>query len=543
MLFVSHGCLGLTGYSPEDLIVNRTVSYAELMRPSDKDRVWKKVQQGLEQRGSFEVEYRIVTAEGEEKHVWEQGSGIYEEERLVFLEGFINDITERKQAEERIYQLAYYDDLTDLPNRRLFYDRLKQVAARSEYFGGCGAVFLVDITRLRTVNDTLGQQAGDELIREVARRMGHTAGDEDTVARVSGGEFMVLSEGRVDADTARNIGLRILEGIGQKLELSGRPVYPEVNIGFTLFPERATDPDTLIKQTDIALSEAKKSAHSIQGFAGQKDWISRQFHLEHDLKQALTHEEFFLCYQSQIDLRSGRIVGLEALLRWEHPERGVVSPGEFIPVLEQTGMIAPVEEWVIHRVCEQLKSWQERGALVKTSVNLSAQEFNNDAIIEVFRSALEENDLPPGNLEVEITETGLMENVDRASRILQIFSSWGVTVALDDFGKGYSCMSYLQKLAISTIKIDKEFVLGLPENEDSVVLVQTIIAMAHNMGKEVLAEGVEHEGQRQKLCELGCDYGQGFLWSRPQRVENLPFMGKLSSVQHENARCEGRRGA
>ena len=219
------------------------------------------------------------------------------------------DISERKQAEERIYNLGYYDELTALPNWRLFNDRLKQVISVSEHFGDGGVVYLVDVTRLREVNDTLGQQAGDELILEVARRIDDTVGEQVTVARVSGGEFMILSEGRSDSDRAHQLGLRILERIGQSLELPGRLVYPDVNIGYTLFPQRATDPETLIKQADLALSEAKKSALSIQEFTGQEDWISRLFHLEHDLKQALVNEEFFLCYQTQIDLQSGSHCG------------------------------------------------------------------------------------------------------------------------------------------------------------------------------------------------------------------------------------------
>ncbi|MFO7802752.1 MAG: EAL domain-containing protein [Desulfovermiculus sp.] len=466
------------------------------------------------------TEIELLSNSGEARVVELRGRETEWNEQTALLVSF-RDITERKRAEERIYYLAYYDEQTDLPNRRLFHDRLKQVTAQCEHFGEGGVVFLVDVTRLREVNDSLGQQAGDELIRQVARRLADTVGEEDTVARVSGGEFMVLSEGKDAGERAHNLGVRILEHIGRELELSGRLVYPGVNIGFTLFPDRGTDPDTLIKQGDIALSEAKKSAHRIQEFAGQEDWISRQFHLEHDLKKALTNEEFFLCYQTQINLRTGRIVGLEALLRWEHPHRGIVSPGEFIPVLEHTGMIAAVDEWVIHRVCGQLKIWQEKDIFVKTSVNLSAQELTDDATIEVVRAALAENGVRAENLEVEITETGLMENVDRASRILQTLSSWGVRVALDDFGKGYSSLSYLQRLAINIIKIDKQFVDGLLENKDSVTLVQTIISMAHNLGKDALAEGVEREEQRQKLCELGCDYGQGFLWSRPQPVANL----------------------
>ena len=468
------------------------------------------------------TEIELLSTSGEARVVELRGRETEWSGQAALLVSF-RDITERKRAEERIYYLAYYDELTGLPNRRLFYDRLKQIAASSEHFGHGGAVFLMDITRLRDVNDTLGQEAGDELIREVARRISDTVFEEDTVARISGGEFIVLSEEKSTDDRARNLGKRILERIGLNLELSGRLVYPEVNIGFTLFPDWGTDPNTLIKQADIALSEAKKSASRIEEYTGQEDWISQQFHLEHDLRQALEKEEFFLCYQSQIDLRTGRIVGLEALLRWKHPQRGVISPGKFIPVLEQTGMIVFADAWVVHRVCKQLRSWREEGIFVKTSVNLSAQELNDEATLEVVRAALEENGVHPESLEVEITETDLMKNVDRASRILQTLSSWGVSVALDDFGKGYSSLSYLQKLAINTIKIDKQFVDGLPEDQDSVTLVQTIIAMAHNLGKKVLAEGVETEEQRLMLYDLGCDYGQGFLWSRPKPAEEVTW--------------------
>jgi diguanylate cyclase (GGDEF)-like protein len=434
------------------------------------------------------------------------------------------DISERKRAEQKVYSLAYFDELTGLPNRRLFHERLSQAVSRSERFGECGAVLLIDIRRLRFVNDTLGQGAGDELIREVGRRIWNSLREKDSVARVAGGEFMVLADGINSGESARSLGQRILERIGEELELSHKRIYPEASIGFTLFPYRSLEPDTLIKQADMAMNAAKKSVDRIQEFAGQEDWISREFHLEQDLKQALMNEQFQVFYQSQIDVRNGCTVGLEALLRWHHPEKGLVSPAEFIPVLERTGMIGSVDAWVIRRVCQQLRLWREKGFRVRVSVNLSAQELYNDATIWVIGQALKENRLPAEVLGVEITETELMQNVGMASKILQTLSSWGVRVALDDFGKGYSCLSYLHQLPINEIKIDREFVDGLPESADSVTLVQTIIAMAHNLGKEVLAEGVEREEQRQKLCDMGCDYGQGFLWSRPQPAESLFLM-------------------
>jgi diguanylate cyclase (GGDEF)-like protein len=380
---------------------------------------------------------------------------------------------------------------------------------------------MVNITRLREVNDSLGQGAGNELIREVGRRIRERVKQEDTVARVSGGEFSVLAEALDSSDEAWSMGMRILESASRGLELSGRSVYPGVSIGFTLFPSMGSDSDTLLKQADMAETEAKQSTLSIQEFVGQEDWISQKFHLEQDLKNALAQEEFFLCYQPQMDLRTGDVVGMEALLRWHHPERGVVSPGEFIPLLEHTGLIVPVDEWVVHSVCEQLKSWQEKHGSVRAGINLSAQDLNGGNIVEAFRKALEGNGLDARNIIVEITETCLMQNMDRASGILQTFSEWGMQIALDDFGKGYSCMSYLQQLGIHVIKIDKEFVSGLPEKKDSVNLVQTIISMAHNMGKLVLAEGVEREEQRQMLRDMGCDYGQGFLWGYPEPADTV----------------------
>ncbi|MDZ7761501.1 MAG: EAL domain-containing protein [Desulfovermiculus sp.] len=511
----------LSGYSREE--VEGMMSWTEFIHPEDV--VWMKEYHYLRRRdpGAAPRHYEccFIDRYGQKRHLFLSVDMIPETSQSI-ASGV--DITERKRAEEKVYSLTKFDNLTGLPNREFFLELLGQAVSRSKRFDECGAVLLVNIERLKSVNDTLGEQAGNELIREVGRRIWGALREQDTVARVSGDEFMILAEGIDSGENALKLGLRVLERIGGELELARRRIYPEASIGFTLFPHGATDPDSLIKQADMALSEAKKSGNRIQQFSGDEEGISREFHLEQDLKSALANEEFRLCYQPQIDLQSGKIVGLEALIRWSHPQRGLVSPGEFIPLLERSGMIVSVDAWVVRKVCEQLRFWRDEGFMLRTSVNLSARDLENDSIIGVISSALEENRLPADALGVEITETELMENVVQASGILRTLSGWGIRVALDDFGKGYSSLSYLQRLDIHVIKIDKEFVAGMLENADSLTLVQTIIAMAHNLGKEVLAEGVEREEQRQKLCEMGCEYGQGFLWGRPQPAESLLLM-------------------
>ncbi len=510
----------LSGYSQEE--VEGRMSWTEFIHPEDV--VWMKEYHYLRRHdpdaAPRQYECRFIDRRGKKRDLLLSVNMIPETSQSI-ASGV--DITEHKRAEKRAYSLAYFDKLTELPNRELFLEFLGQAVSRSKRMDECGAVLLVNIERLKSVNDTLGEQAGNEVIREVGRRIWDTIREQDTVARVSGDEFMILAEGIDSGENARKLGLRVLERIGGELELPHRRFYPEARIGFTLFPHGTTGSDRLIKQADMALSGAKKSGNRIQQFTGDEEGISRKFHLEQDLKSALANEEFILCYQPQIDLQSDKIVGLEALIRWNHPQRGLVSPGEFIPLLERSGMIASVDAWVVRRVCKQLRSWRDEGFLVRTSVNLSARDLVDDSIIGVISSALEEYRLPAEALGVELTETELMENVDRASGILRTLSGWGIRVALDDFGKGYSCLSYLQRLDIHVIKIDKEFVAGMLENADSLILVQTIIVMAHNLGKEVLAEGVERQEQRQKLCEMGCDYGQGFLFSRPQPVEDLTF--------------------
>ncbi len=517
-LEVNRMALEILGYSREEML---RMSAEELIHPLDQRELT--LETSLRRMAAGEIS-RV-----ERRYRAKNGEYIPVEVNLKRLEGrgpedhivMFYDISQRKRAEERADYLSSFDELTGLPNRRLFYKRLHRAAQRCGSGRRGGAVIHLDIDRLSAVNDTLGQEPGDEFIIAVGERLESALDEGDVAARISGGEFMVLSPRTDSAESAHALCRRILDRIGEPHRLSGRIVYPEASLGFTLLPEHPEDPDHIVKQTDIALKGAKKRTIKIQQFREQEDLISREFHLEHDLKRALRNEDFTVFYQPQIGLQSGRTVGLEALIRWRNPEEGFVSPGEFIPLLERTGMIAAVDEWVLREVCQQLRIWRDGGVSLKASVNVSAPEIQDESIVEEVERALEDSGLDSRHLELELTETEIMRNVQQASQVLYRLADRGIRIALDDFGKGYSSLSYLQKLPIRLIKIDKEFVDGVPDSEDAVTLIRTIIDMAHNLGKEVLAEGVERAEQARVLADLGCDYGQGFLWGRPQPPENL----------------------
>ena len=432
------------------------------------------------------------------------------------------EAAERNQVSEKLRYLAYYDELTGLPNRLLFTEHLEQALSRAKRSNLKVGIMVIDLERLKSVNDSLGRKAGDIVIRESGRRIRDTTRETDMVARISGDEFILAVETIEDPAQIMQLGNRIREAINQPLELLGNRVYPDCSIAFSVYPDDSINIDMLLRQADMAMFEAKKSSFvKVHGFVEQEDWIAQQFYLEHELKSALERDQFLIYYQPKVDLQSRQILGVEALLRWQHPEKGLVSPGEFIPVLEKTGMINLVSQWVIQQVGRQLRAWQEEGIQTKVSVNISAQQFDDDQLIKSIRECMRGNGIDGKQLEVELTETALMNNIYRATVSLETLSGWDVSVALDDFGKGYSSLSYLQQLALDIIKLDKQFVLGLPESKNDMILVQTIVDMAHNLGKKVLAEGVEREDQVQALLEMGCDYAQGFLFSRPMPAEQV----------------------
>ena len=424
---------------------------------------------------------------------------------------------ERKRAEEELAYMAQYDSLTGLANRALFRDRLEQALARAERNGNLVALMFLDLDRFKAVNDTLGHSYGDELLKEVARRVEGRVRESDTVARLGGDEFAIVLEDLSYAHDAIPVAQDILELVSQPLILDGHKVFVTGSIGIAVRPP--SEGDRLLKDADAAMYRAKQRGRNNHEFYTEE--MNVQAHerlaLERDLRRALVREEFLLYYQPQVDLATGKIVGTEALLRWHHPERGLVSPGEFISVLEDTGMIVPVGEWVLRTACRQGKAWQESGlGPLRVAANLSARQFSQEGLVDTVARILEETGLDLLTLELEITESLLMEDMEASTQALTELkrSVSGIRITIDDFGTGYSSL-YVKTLPIDLLKIDRSFVRDIAVDPDDAAIVTAILGLAHNLRLEVIAEGVETGEQMAFLRERGCDLAQGYYLSRP----------------------------
>jgi diguanylate cyclase (GGDEF)-like protein len=436
------------------------------------------------------------------------------------------DITERKRAEEAVYNMAYHDQLTGLANRRSLKERLEGAIRRAGRTGSGAGVLLLDVDRFKEINDSLGHEAGDELIQAVGHYLPKLVRGGDTVARLSGDELAVLLEGLKDETELTELAEQIRKDLGQAFPIAGREVSPSFSIGYSLYPDTGEEAETLLRQADTAMYVAKDSGgNAIQGY--QPEFGERALQLldlDHSLNQAHANGEFVPFYQPQVDLRDDSLVGVEALLRWRSPERGLVSPAEFIPRLEETGLIVEVGEWLMATTWTDL-AWlrgQLDGGSLSMSLNLSARQLEDPELVERLRGALGSAAIDPTCLTVEITETELVQQVEDARSALSRINAEGVQVALDDFGTGYSSLTYLRRFPVQEVKIDKSFVQDLPDEQEDAELVKAIIAMAHSFNKRVLAEGVETREQADFLRKQGCDRAQGFYFGRPVPVDDLP---------------------
>jgi diguanylate cyclase (GGDEF)-like protein len=434
-----------------------------------------------------------------------------------------------QRTRELEYQYAH-DSLTGLPNRLLFQDRLEQAMARVHSDAGLVVVMLIDLDMFKRINDTLGHAAGDQLLQVVAARLKSSLCDENspgdldmgrlnlTLARLGGDEFAILLSEVDTIDVIPHVIQRIVASLSQNIELAGHEIYTTCSIGISLYPKDGEDTDTLLKNADAAMYHAKRLGRNHYQFYAQ-EINEASFHhlkLENQLRFAIEREEFFLLYQPKIDLHTGKVTGMEALVRWDHPEMGVVSPAEFIPIAEYTGLITAIDECVLRAACEQVRDWLQAGFDgFRMAVNLSPQQFRQHDMLARMIAIINEEGIEPRYLEVEITEGAIMEDVEAAIVTMQRLHDLGIALSIDDFGTGYSSLSFLKHFPIDTLKIDRSFVNDITTDSDDASIVIAIIGMAHNMGLKVIAEGVETESQLVFLRALKCDEIQGFLISHP----------------------------
>ena len=444
---------------------------------------------------------------------------------------------ERKRAEERLAYLAYYDPVTDLPNRSLLLDRLSQALAYGHRHEMPIAVMFLDLDRFKQINDTFGHAAGDHLLKVVAQRLTHYVRESDTVARLGGDEFVVVITEMVQAADALSIAQGILQVMADPIVIEGQELYISASIGIAIYPSDGADIPTLLKKADAALYRAKElGRNNYQSYTREMDQkAATRLELESDLRQALEKNQFRLLYQPKTDLATGRITGVEALLRWEHPEWGMLPPAEFLPLLEESSMVNDVGAWVVTQACKQNKAWQDQGLPpVSVSVNIAARQLQNGNLVESVTQALAESGLEPKYLEIELTEERISQNVEAAHQVLEKLRELGVHLASDDFGTGSSSLSYLKRFPIGSVKIDASFTHDLPHSRESSSVALAVIAMAHSLNLRVVAEGVENSDQLNFLHTHGCDEAQGRLLSEP--VDPAAIAAMLGETAGEQAR-------
>jgi diguanylate cyclase (GGDEF)-like protein/PAS domain S-box-containing protein len=647
MEFVSEGVRRLTGYDAGDLLFNKRVSYEQLTFPEDRERVRAEIYSSLRSLGRFDVEYRIVHANGEVRWVWERGTGVYdnagqlqaiegiiqditarkqssqalreaerryynlfenalegifrttidgqyldanpalariygfgsaaelitslkdirnqlyvepsrreefmalvkargsvsafesqvyrktgeviwisenaravfdEQGHVVCYEGTVEDVTERKIYQARIEQQANFDTLTGLANRSLLHDRLQQAIRSAATFGTRLAVVFVDLDRFKFINDGLGHHVGDELLQAMAQRLRSSVRESDTVARLGGDEFVLLINGQGGPDAISVVLERMLYAISQPWTIPQGDFNVTCSIGVALYPDDGGSAETLLKHADTAMYRAKeKGRNNFQFFTAELNAvITERLELENKLRRALERHQFTLHYQPRVDMRTRRVTGAEALMRWLVAGEEVAPPSRFIPIAEETGLIVPIGKWVLRAACAQNKAWQDAGLPpFVVSVNVSVRQFRQDNLVQTIAQVLGETGLEARYLEVELTESAVMHDADQFIAMLGELSDLGVQIALDDFGTGYSSLSYLKRFPVDRLKVDRSFVQDIVTDSDDATIVRAIIALGHNLGLKVVAEGVETAQQLDFLRANHCDELQGFYFGRP----------------------------
>ncbi|WP_211454679.1 bifunctional diguanylate cyclase/phosphodiesterase [Collimonas antrihumi] len=521
----------ITGYSAKDMIGRNL----EMLHGDDHDQIGlEEIRAALREKRTANAVFRSYRKDGtlfwNELYVApvKDSSG-----RVSHFVTSLYDITEMKSYEAELEHQARHDTLTGLANRNVLSDRLSQSIVYGELYGHRVWVVFVDLDRFKFVNDTLGHNAGDQLLKEVASRLKTFTREADTIARLGSDEFVLILPERIDEELSVGLIQRMMDAIARPLQIEGYDFFLSCSIGVAVYPNDGADPDSLLKHADIAMYRAKEMGNNNYQFytAAMNERALERLQIEGDLRNALERKELLLYYQPQVDLRTGRMVGMEALIRWKHPQLGMISPTRFIDLAEETGLIVQMGAWVMHTACEQNKTWQRMGlGYLRMSVNLSTRQFFQQNLVQQVAEMLESTGLAPHYLEIELTESLVMTDVDLAVGILNDLKSIGVQLSIDDFGTGYSSLAYLKSFPIDALKIDQSFVRDITVDQDDAAIVASIISLAHNLRLQVIAEGVETQEQLSYLQRHRCDEMQGFYFSEPVSAADIEIILREGKV-------------
>ncbi len=513
----------ITGYSDEE-VLGKIPSFLYSGRQGEHfhKKMWHQLSADAEWQGEIWNRRKNGTIYPE----WLSISGIPNETgEITHYVAIFSDITERKLSEERLVYLAHHDILTDLPNHRLLKERLIQGIKQAERKEQKLAILSIDLDHFKQVNEAFGRAVGDELLITVARRLKSTVRDSDTISRLSGDTFAILLAESSEIEHTATIAQKILHLLSTPITLNGhRPIIITGSIGVSLYPEDGTNSESLFTHAEQAMTRVKNQGRNGYKFYSEEIGTRslERIELKMAIRKALERDEFELYYQPKLDLKTGEITCLESLIRWRHPEKGLILPAAFIPMAEETNLIIPIGEWGLRVACEQSRRWRDKGLPpLRIAVNFSARQFQQENLLENVRTVLQETKLEPESLELEITESIAMNQVDKGIKTMNKLNELGVRLAIDDFGIGYSSLGYLRQFPVHTLKVDQSFVKNLPQNKDDAAITAAIIAMGHNLNLEVIAEGVETKSELAFLQAHHCDGVQGFYLSKPLPAEEL----------------------
>lgn len=489
----------------------------------DRDIFAYAIQHAFSTRKEYMVECRINTQRNDV--IWTESkiNPIMDEEgnvtRLLLI---TRDVTDRKQSEETIHHLAYHDALTDLPNRRMYVQQLSKEMMQAKRFQSSLAVLFLDLDRFKDVNDSFGHDVGDMLLIEASKRLQACLKPGDVVARLGGDEFTIMQNQLLDRNEATALAEQIMYQLQRPFELDGHVFNVSCSIGIALYPQDGDNPEDLLKRADTALYTVKSRGKNGYDFfdPSMEAKSLERILMENEMRKAIEQEQFQIYYQPKIDIATSAMTGMEALVRWVHPELGIIPPNRFIPIAEETGMILALGEWILKQACKQNKNWHDQGYTLKVSVNLSARQIYQKDLVEMIKDILQETKLSPHWLELEITES-IFVKMEEATAVLQQIRDIGIQISIDDFGTGYSSFSYIKSLPVDTIKIDASFIRDIHHNQESQAIVKAIVTIAQSLNMNVIAEGIELHDQVAALKENGCDHGQGYLFSKPLPTDDF----------------------